>query len=172
MNRFHWSGVALLQVAVSLSLLGIILQGNLPWDEQANFVIAKSKKIPSAFRFLRKYLTKIQFLKATSTNYYGAAFNASTVWYQCLKKKERTKLNSIHFRLLRTAKQDYKMKLSGNKLCKCATPDQWSKFPTASREIKILRDKKPAILHDTLFFINLFIQKIALKKLNKTRSKQ
>jgi len=47
-----------------------------------------------------------QFLKAASANYYGSVFYSSIVWFQNLKQIHKTKLNSIHFRMLRTAKKD------------------------------------------------------------------
>jgi hypothetical protein len=130
-----------------MKALGIYLQGDLCWDAQAEHVIAKSHKLVSAFKFLRKYLTEEQFLKAASANYYGSIYYASSVWFQNLKQVHKTKLNSYHFRLLRTAKRDFKMKLKRTELtelCQRATPEQWAKFITASRVIKIMRDGLPS----------------------------
>ncbi len=58
----------------------------------------------------------------------------------------KVKLNSYHFRLLRTAKRDYMMKLKRTELtelCQRAMPEQWTKFMTASKVIKIMRDEQP-----------------------------
>jgi hypothetical protein len=136
-----------------MKALGVYIQGNLSWDEQAEYTINKSKKLLSAFKFLRKYLTEEQFLKAASANYYGSVYYASNVWFHCIKKSQKVKLTSIHFRLLRTAKKDYMMKFKQNELtelCKRATPEQWTRFITASRVIKIIRDKEPALLFEEL----------------------
>ena len=132
-----------------MKALGIYFQGDLSWDAQAEHTLLKSKKLLSAFRFLRKYLTEEQFLKAASANYYGSVFYSSIVWYQNLKQTHKNKLNSIHFRMLRTAKKDYKMKLKRDELtntCKRATPDQWNKFITSSKVIKIIREQAPVEL--------------------------
>ena len=132
-----------------MKALGIYFQGDLSWDAQAEHTLLKSKKLLSAFRFLRKYLTEEQFLKAASANYYGSVFYSSIVWYQNLKQTHKNKLNSIHFRMLRTAKKDYKMKLKREELtntCKRATPDQWNKFITSSKVIKIIREQTPVEL--------------------------
>jgi len=132
-----------------MKALGIYFQGDLSWDAQAEHTLSKSKKLLSAFRFLRKYLTEEQFLKAASANYYGSVFYSSIVWYQNLKQTHKNKLNSIHFRMLRTAKKDYKMKLKRDELtntCKRATPDQWNKFITSSKVIKIIREQTPVEL--------------------------
>jgi len=136
-----------------IKALGIYLDGNLTWDAQADHAISKSKQILSAFKFLRKYLTESQFLKAASANYYGSVFYSSCVWFSSLKQIHKTKLTSIHFRMLRTAKRDYHMKLKRHELtqlCQRATPDQWTKFITASKVLKIIRDEQPAILYSKL----------------------
>ena len=74
-------------------------------------------------------------------------------WFPNIKAIYKTKLNSIHFRLLRTAKHDFKMKLSRcelTHLCKRAMPEQWTKFITASRVIKIVRSNQPKELSELL----------------------
>jgi hypothetical protein len=137
----------------SMKALGIYIEGNLGWDTQANNAINKSKKILSSFRFLRKYLTESQFLKAASANYYGSVYYGASVWFNSLKAIYKKKLNSLHFRLLRTAKRDYKMTLKRTELtelCKRATPEQWTKFIIASRVIKIMRDRNPTHLYESL----------------------
>jgi hypothetical protein len=140
-------------LTTSMKALGIHFQGNLAWDVQAEVAINKSKKLLSAFRFLRKYLTEKQFLKAASANYYGSVFYGATVWYHSLKQKFKKKLTSTHFRLLRTAKQDYKLKLKRTELtelCERATPEQWTRFITATRVIKIVRNRAPTDLYHIL----------------------
>jgi hypothetical protein len=70
-----------------------------------------------------------------------------------MKKVQKTKLTSAHFRLLRTAKWDYKMILKRDELtrqCKRATPDQWVDFITSSLVIKTIRDEQPKVLHAAL----------------------
>jgi len=136
-----------------IKALGILIQGDLSWDAQAEQAIGKSKKLLSAFRFLRKYLSESQFLKAASANYYGAVFYASSVWFRHIKQVHKTKLTSIHFRMLRVAKRDFKTRLKRPELtqsCQRATPEQWSKFITASTVIKIMRDKTPTFLFEKL----------------------
>jgi len=45
-------------------------------SKQAEFAINKLKKLVSSFKFLRKYLTKDQVLKAASVHFYRAVFYA------------------------------------------------------------------------------------------------
>ncbi len=97
-------GPTIIPLTKKMKALGIYFQGDLCWDAQAEHVLAKSRKLVSAFKFLRKYLTESQFLKTASANYYGSVYYASSVWFQNLKQVHKNKLNSYHFRLLRTAK--------------------------------------------------------------------
>jgi hypothetical protein len=150
-------------ISISLSNkmkpLGIYLQGNLSWDSQAEHATNKSKKLLSAFRFLRKYLTEEHFLKAANANYYGSVYYTANVWFHCTKKVHKVKLTSIHFRLFRTIKKDYMMKFKRNELtelCKRATPEQWTKFITALKVIKFLRDKEPCCM---LNYLNVILKK-------------
>ncbi len=68
------------------------------------------------------------------------------------------KLDSMHYRMLRIIKQDYKrnigrmdLDLKGR-----ARPELWSKYSTANLTIKIRRDKEPRRLHahlrETIFY--------------------
>jgi len=146
-------GQNLIPFSETMKALGVYFQGDLSWDAQADNVITKSKNLLSCFKFLRKYLTETQFLQAASANYYGSVFYCTSVWYHNLKKHQKVKLNSFHFRLLRTAKKDYNLKLKRTELtelCKRATPEQWTKFITATRVIKILRDGEPKELLNRL----------------------
>jgi hypothetical protein len=141
------------QLTDKMKALGIIIDGKLSWNSQAEHVINKSKSLLSCFRFLRKYLTETQFLRAASANYYGSIYYASSVWFHNLKKTQKVKLNSFHFRLLRTAKNDFRLCLKRTELtelCKRATPEQWTKFITSSRVIKIVRDNQPSELANRL----------------------
>ena len=108
-----------------------------------------------------------QFLRAVTVNYYSSVFYASSVWYQNAKAIHKTKFNSIHFRILRTATRSFgasRPELS--KRCQRATPIEWARFVTASRVIKTIRDEEPKslfeLLHSTYFeesrkpFIGMF----------------
>jgi len=112
----------------------------------------------NCFKFLRKYLTKDQFLKAASAHFYGAVFYASSVWFEQCKSRFKTRFKSLHFRLLRMACKDYGLNRSKAELsaiCKRATPEEWAKFATASKVTNIMRDEqlKPlfTLLQRTLF---------------------
>jgi len=67
-----------------------------------------------------------------------------------MKQKFKTKFTSAHFRLLRTAKRDYKIKSKRLELttsCAQETQNMWANFITASKVIKIVRDCQPKDLY-------------------------
>ncbi len=95
-------------------------------------------------------------IKAASANHYGVVFYGLCVQYHNLKQSYKKKLTSIHYRLLRMAKRDYKMQLSRNEqteLCCRATPEQWTKCITATRVIKIIKDKTPKYIYPRISYM-------------------
>jgi len=137
----------------NMKALGIMIDGNLKWNVQAECAIAKGQRLLSVFKHLRKYMTESQFLKAVTANYYSTVFYGASVWLPNIKAIHMTKLQSLHFRLLRSACRDYYSNISRHDLtrrCKRATPSEWAKYTTSSIAIKIVRDAKPKYLHETL----------------------
>jgi Reverse transcriptase (RNA-dependent DNA polymerase) len=137
----------------SMKALGVFLEGDLSWDVQAEKVLAKGRGLLSTFRFIRKYMTESQFLKTITSNFYNTIFYCSSVWLQNCKAIYKTQLTSLHFRLLRSACKDYHFNLSRDELskrCQKATPNEWSRYSTASVAMKVIRDKTPKVLHDIL----------------------
>jgi len=142
-----------LQLVNKMKALGILITGSLSWDDQAEAAIIKGKRIACCFRFLRKYLTRDQFLKAASAHFYGSVFYASSVWYNLCKEKFKIKFRALHYRLLRSACKDFNFNLTKTDLnlkCQRATPDEWTRFITASKVVKIIRDRQPKNLVDLL----------------------
>jgi len=136
-----------------MKTLGIMIDGNLKWNVQAENAIAKGHRLISVFKHLRKYMTESQFLKAVTANYYSTVFYGASVWLPNVKAIYMTKFHSLHFRLLRSACKDYYSKISRQDLtkrCKRATPLEWAKYTTSSIAIKIVRDTKPKHLHEIL----------------------
>jgi hypothetical protein len=98
-------------------------------------------------------MSEKQFLKSVTCNFYSSVYYASSVWLNCCKSIQRTKLASLHFRLLRTACKDFWTKIPRAELtkrCMKATPTEWANFTSASLTIKILRDRQPSRLNDIL----------------------
>jgi hypothetical protein len=62
------------QPVQQLKALGIVFDGILNWDFQAMKAIKLGQKLVSIFKFLRNQMTKPQFLKAVTANYYSSVF--------------------------------------------------------------------------------------------------
>jgi len=141
------------EIQTNMKALGITIDSNLKWDTHAEDMINRGRGLISVFRHLRKYLTEEQFLKTVTCNFYSSVYYAASVWLPNCKAIQKTKLTSLHFRLLRTACKDYWTKLSRIELtnrCQKATPPEWSKYTTASVAIKVIKTKQPQRLHDIL----------------------
>ncbi len=137
----------------TMKVLGITFDSKLTWNQHSDKAIKKGKGLIAAFKHVRKYLTEGQFIKSVTCNFYSSVYYGSSVWLNNCKSISKTKLTSLHFRLLRTACKDYKNRMSRDELtnrCKRATPLEWSRYTSASVAIKTFRDKKPEILHDIL----------------------
>jgi len=121
---------------------------------QAKAAKKKGAKLLSNFKFLRKYLTESQFLKAVTAHFYGTVvFYACAVWYDNIKASFKYKLRSLHYRLPRIAWRDSYFEYPRDylaKRCQRASPDEWSLFYSANVVLKTLRDKHPCKLHSLL----------------------
>jgi len=138
----------LLYFKSNMKALGLIFESNLSRSLQAEAAIKKGAKLLSNFKFLRKYLTEAQFLKAVSAHFYGTVFYACSVWYDSIKICYKNKLKSLHFRLLRSACNDHFQQYSKeylSKRCRRATL-----YCTSSIVIKTIRDKNPSSIHSLL----------------------
>lgn len=137
----------------TMKSLGIVIDGSLSWDAQADLAIKKGQRLVSVYRHVRKYLTESQFLKTVTCNFYSSVYYASSVWHPNCKAVHKTKFNSLHFRLLRTAFKDYKCLIPRDEItnrCMRASPNEWSRYTTASVTMKVIRDKLPQRLHELL----------------------
>ncbi len=137
----------------TIKVLGVTFDSKLSWDKHLDKAINKGRNLISVFRHVRKYLTEKQFLKSVTCNFYSIVYYGASVWLSSCKSISKTKLHSLHFRLLRTACKDYKNKISRDDLtnrCMRATPLEWSRYTSTSIAIKTIRDHQPKMLHEIL----------------------
>lgn len=128
---------------------GIIIRGNLSWDDPDKKGIKKGEKTQHQFLFAKKFLIEAKFSKAASALYYSTMFYCSSDWYQYhnIKWCFQTKFESLYFRLLRMATKDYSLQLSRNGFttrCKQATPWHFANYVTACYVIKTVNAYEPS----------------------------
>jgi len=134
----------------TIKALGIYMSNDLSWDAHLVAQIKKGKNLMRGFKFIRKYLNEKQFLTTVTNTFFASMFYGASVWYSSCKKRYLNKVKALYFRLLRTACNDRNKtipKLDLIKRCNRATPCEWAKYLTASRVMKIIRDKNPSVLH-------------------------
>jgi len=136
-----------------MKVLGVTFERTLDWRPHIENNIKKMSRITHGLKFLRKRLTEEQFIRATTSQYYGMMYYGSQVWLgKHTPKSHINKLTSLHYRLLRIAKNDWKRKLHRRTLDKIgrATPLQWGNYINASTAVKVINNQKPNLLCDSL----------------------
>jgi hypothetical protein len=106
-----------------------------------------------ALKFLRRRLPEDKFLSVLTSQYYGTCYYACQAWLGAhTRKMDIRKLNGMHYKLLRIAKNDWKNKISRSTLDNLgrARPTIWAKYATANMTIKVLRDERPKRIHNHL----------------------
>jgi len=143
-----------IQTTVKMKALGLILAHYLKWDKHINATLPKTNSKLSLTRKIRPLLTRDQYLSVATSQIFSTMYYAAPVWLNCtLGHKLWKKIDSFHYRVMRVAIQDFKGKKKRkviDSLCKRATPRMWSNYISASTAIKIIRDKEPKRLLDSI----------------------
>jgi len=136
-----------------MKVLGVYFDEHLTWKEHVEKTLSKMSRLTAGLRFLRKRLSKTQFLNATTSQFYGTLYYGCQVWlgYHTRMSLIR-KLNSIHYKVLRIVEHDWKKKKKRHELDKIgrAKPTKWMSYSTGTLVIKIMRDKFPFCLYEKL----------------------
>ncbi len=142
-----------------MKILGVTLDDRLTWTQHISKTIGKLCSLTSGLKFLRRKFNIDQFLRILTSQYYGLGYYACQAWLgPHTRKADVKKLESVHYRLLRIATRDYKMRTKRQTLDEIgrATPTQWMHYATANLVIKIIRDENPIRLcqhlKKTLFY--------------------
>jgi len=136
-----------------MKVLGVIFEETLSWQPHIDKTVKKMNSITHGLKFLWKRLTKDQFIKATTSQYYGMLYYGSQVWLGDHTPKGSLKRHtSLHYRLLRIAVNDWKQCISRSSLDKIgrAKPSVWAKYSVSSIVIKIMTTEQPKHLFDSL----------------------
>jgi len=138
----------------TIKALGLTFQHNMKWDKHVTIVTSRVSPKLTLLKKIRKNMTKEQFLKVATAQIFSILYYAAPVWLnKTLTARLWTKLRSVHYRVLRAATRDYKKRKHREELdknCKRATPKMWSGYITSSTAIKIVRDRYPKYLVESL----------------------
>jgi len=91
----------------------------------------------------RRKISKDNALKIVTSHYFGQTYYCSPLWLKdALSFENWTRLRSQHYRALRAAVGDFRKRIPCQELdriCKRATPRQWSNYITSKTAIKLFR---------------------------------
>jgi len=142
-----------IQTGNEMKVLGIIFNERLKWDSQIKKTISKANSLTHGLKFLRKKLTKSQFINATTSLFYGLFYYGSQVWLgEHTTSAQLKRLNSVHYRHLRIIEGDWKKEKRREELDKIGRtkPSTWSKYSCGNMVIKIMNEKQPVELFQRL----------------------
>jgi hypothetical protein len=143
-----------IQTTNKMKALGVTLSHNLSWEAHVTNACNKANAKLSLLRKIRCNLTMDQFLQVASSQIFGMLYYAAPLWLnQMLGHKLWRKLESLHYRILRVACNDFKRTKKNqviDSLCKRATPRMWSTYAISSIAMKIIRDEEPTRLHEAI----------------------
>lgn len=139
----------------TMKVLGVLMDNRLTWSEHIALNINKLNRLTGALKFVRTRLTKDQFLQVLTSQYYSTCYYGAPAWLGShTRMTDLRKLNSLHYRLLRTATCDWQKKTNTSKqdLDKLGRvrPSTWAQYTAASTAIKIIRDDQPTRLNEHL----------------------
>jgi hypothetical protein len=129
-----------IHAAKSIKALGVIVTDTLDWTDHVDQVIDRTSHTIRRIRFLSKWLTKDELLQLVTSQYFGIVYYASPVWMGSLKATNWRRLNTSHYRAIRSALKDFRKRKKRSELdeeSKRATPLEWSKYCIASTVIKL-----------------------------------
>lgn len=136
-----------------MKVLGVIFDDKMKWTPQVNKAVSISKRLNSSLKLLRSKLTRPQFLKVMTTQYYSCCFYGSPVWLNGSNPyADLRRLNALHYRSLRIAVRDYKRRVPRSELDLLgrARPTTWSRFQASSIVIKTMNYCLPERLYNSI----------------------
>jgi len=96
-------------VSETLKVLGVIFDKNLQWKTQASSLVTRAQRMISGLKVIRSKLTQDQFMKIVTSQYFGALYYGIPVWYDALQKKDKLKMDTLHYKVLRVAVKDWSL---------------------------------------------------------------
>jgi hypothetical protein len=143
-----------LQSQCEMKVLGIIFDTSLSWAPQVNNAISKSNRTLHGLRLIRNHLTKEQ-AKQVLTSFYFAVLNYGLeIWFhKQLSSNLKQKIRSCHYRAIRlilgpNSKMMHRADI--DIISQRAPPDELSDFAIAKLAARMIQNRMPNRLHDTV----------------------
>jgi len=104
-----------------IKVLGILVDMNLKWEPQLSRIISTSRSISFGLRYLRRHIPLSEMKTLIYSHVVSRMLYGSPVWSGNLTFRQRSKLRSAYFRVLRIISRDFNFKLNRSgllKMCK------------------------------------------------------
>jgi len=145
----------------SMKALGVTLDHRLRWDKHVETVCNRIRGLLCGLRILRRKITEKQAISLVTAQVFSVLYYACTVWLTPnLNRAVLKKVESIHFRSLRVAVNDYKQRISRELLTASTQrmdPSTWGRFAACSLAMRVKLSGSPVNLCSSMF-ANAFTQ--------------
>ena len=144
-------GDALIESKKHIKALVILLSADLSWTQNLDHSIARSRHVVHHLKYLRKWLTLDEMIKLVSSQYFSIVYYNAPLWIGSLDAASWKKLNSVHYRALRTLLGDFKNSKNREEIdsiAKRATPIEWANYCIASTVIRLYNKSDTRIANE------------------------
>jgi len=109
-------GQTTLETSSTMKVLGVTIDEKLNWEPHIMKLIAKTRSLLFAFRYLRRHLSIADLKLAMNAHLISRLTYAAPVWSHSINYKLRLKLRSSYYQVLRVLIRDFEKRLSRNDL--------------------------------------------------------
>lgn len=100
----------------SIKVLGLILDNDLGWKSYVNKLVNKTRSLTFALRFVRQHLSIKEMIPIIKAHVIGRLSYGAPIWQHSINFRQRGKLRSAYYRVIRQVVRDFNFKLSRSDL--------------------------------------------------------
>jgi len=101
-----------------MKVLGIVVDSELNWNSQVDKMISRCRSYLYPLRYLRRHLSLNEIAIIIQAHVTSHLTYCSPVWYHGLNFKQREKIKSIYYKILRVLVRDFSFRLNRTGLLK------------------------------------------------------
>jgi len=139
-------------ISSSLKVLGVTFDKDMKWNSHVANLVKKSQRMISGLKIIRSKMNQEQIMKVITSQYFGALYYGISVWYDALLKKDKQKLDVLHYKALRVAVKDWGRLYPRDMLDTLgrALPNAFAKYSLGSVIMTIVATRFPMRLYNVI----------------------
>jgi len=102
----------------AMKVLGLTIDYNLGWETYINKVVSKLRSLSFALRYVRQHLSVQEMVPIINAHVISRIAYGAPVWQHNISFRQRAKLRSSYFRIIRLLLRDFNVRLSRSELLK------------------------------------------------------